>query len=587
MFGPQRPAAPWSFGNFWGQYDTYADLPNVAGSSLQLPTDVQAGDIAWVRDPGALYVCYVPTQGAAIWAEITAGLPPSTQFDFYVAPNAANASDANPGTLAEPLATLDEAKRRVTPVCRYNQSPVIIHLESASYTWTETLENLPLGAPLVIVCDGAGQAGDDGFVEILPSTVAAALSTQFLVDVTGGGLTVDALVGDTIEILTGAAAGDRRTISANSASTITPTSRFTAAVAPGDTFRVVRSGATITTPTNRSAFGNPLPMISGVGVGGDIEGVATFNYGPGVSNPSMLLLVNLTFLPPAGSNPEVAIFRSFVAMAGVSFVQGATLYKLAADDQTVLQAGFDRQFLAFTEFLMPLALGLAPNATAWTGWGLDVQTANLIVAPQVLVKHLLGFIAFQGPTQWVIPGVAWRLFGGRFRATAPATDNGFLFVSEGSQLVIRALEAALPVIISAEGGENRAACLRAVGGSVVSIHNVRFEMTTNGVCVVAHGDETSLHPFLQAGTISLITGVTFLIDANVRGCAVAQTGGRIYWDANPTVSGGPPTVGQAYLTQSATGGAPVAPSPTTFAALGDGVVVANPDLSGTLVGKIT
>lgn len=78
MFGDQRPAAPWSFGNFWGQYPTTADLPNVAGSSLQLPRDVQAGDIAWVTAAGALFVCTDPTQGAAVWNQAyTSATPPT------------------------------------------------------------------------------------------------------------------------------------------------------------------------------------------------------------------------------------------------------------------------------------------------------------------------------------------------------------------------------------------------------------------------------------------------------------------------------------------------------------------------------
>lgn len=73
MFGNQRPAAPWSFNNWWGQYDAYADLPNVAGSSLQLPRDVQEGDIAWVVATGALYVCTDSTQGAAVWIPFAGG----------------------------------------------------------------------------------------------------------------------------------------------------------------------------------------------------------------------------------------------------------------------------------------------------------------------------------------------------------------------------------------------------------------------------------------------------------------------------------------------------------------------------------
>ena len=65
-----------------------------------------------------------------------------------------------------------------------------------------------------------------------------------------------------------------------------------------------------------------------------------------------------------------------------------------------------------------------------------------------------------------------------------------------------------------------------------------------------------------------------------------MSGGRVYWDEIPTIVG-TLTGGQAVITQSSTAGAAVAPSPTTFAALADGVVVVNPDGSGTILGRNT
>jgi len=72
MFGNQRPVAPWAAHNWWGQYDTPADLPNVAGAQLQI-SEVQAGDMAYALSTQLIYMCVTPTIGAAVWALLGGG----------------------------------------------------------------------------------------------------------------------------------------------------------------------------------------------------------------------------------------------------------------------------------------------------------------------------------------------------------------------------------------------------------------------------------------------------------------------------------------------------------------------------------
>lgn len=75
MYVPnQRPAAPWSMGQYWGQFTTAASLPNTAGAqaSFQL-NDVQPGDTAWVTGEGRLYICTDATVGAAAWDSVSTG----------------------------------------------------------------------------------------------------------------------------------------------------------------------------------------------------------------------------------------------------------------------------------------------------------------------------------------------------------------------------------------------------------------------------------------------------------------------------------------------------------------------------------
>lgn len=79
---PQRPAAPWAFHNWWGQFTTAATLPNTATSDIQVASDeLQAGDIAWAEDTSQLYVCTDPTAGAAVWVALAGGGGGVTSFE--------------------------------------------------------------------------------------------------------------------------------------------------------------------------------------------------------------------------------------------------------------------------------------------------------------------------------------------------------------------------------------------------------------------------------------------------------------------------------------------------------------------------
>ena len=97
----QRPAAPWSNHNYWGQYDVSAALPNSLGADLQI-SDLQAGDVAWVATDSSLYVCTDPTFGAAVWASMgtggAGGSPHANAprfFDDFLSSNFESALDWN------------------------------------------------------------------------------------------------------------------------------------------------------------------------------------------------------------------------------------------------------------------------------------------------------------------------------------------------------------------------------------------------------------------------------------------------------------------------------------------------------------
>jgi hypothetical protein len=55
--------------NYWGQYATVGDLPNVSGAATQSST-LRDGDTAYVSGTSRLYACTYAVQGAAVWVAL-------------------------------------------------------------------------------------------------------------------------------------------------------------------------------------------------------------------------------------------------------------------------------------------------------------------------------------------------------------------------------------------------------------------------------------------------------------------------------------------------------------------------------------
>lgn len=75
--------SPTSTHGYWGNgFAAYADLPNVAGATIQSPT-LEVGDTAYIPSASTLYVCIDATLGAAVWSAMTtSGLTPAN-FDAF------------------------------------------------------------------------------------------------------------------------------------------------------------------------------------------------------------------------------------------------------------------------------------------------------------------------------------------------------------------------------------------------------------------------------------------------------------------------------------------------------------------------
>lgn len=562
MFGDQRPAAPWTNHNFWGQYDSPGDLPNVAGAQLQLATDeVQAGDIAWSRSDGQLYVCLDPTRGAADWLGLLSLIPSSTTTHLYIAADAATANDSGPGTIAEPLATLDEALTRVNRQ-RIVTSATIVHLAAAPvngpYRWSVTLGPLQCFRPVVLIGDGAGQ-GSDGFTQLSSGTAAAGSGDSVVVD---GGFAVDEFQGKTIELTSGNAAGNRRTLRNNTASNLVPCARFSAAVQTGDAYRIVEPAVVIRWDTG-TENGKPPVHMQGVG--------SPANWGPsGVDSNaalSSILLANLRFEDDGVSfGSDFRIADSMVYIAGVELGENVTAeYNAAASAE--IYSGVDRYFggaggdIGFFE--LPVTLGLASDAKDWLGWCAFVTED----ATSYALRHVSGFIVKIDnpavPTGILCQDARWDIWGGAFRKDSGGGGIDGLLQVRNSILRMEGADTDLPVLVQADatGGGDGASVLKSTHNSYVVLAAVDIVMQGSvGLGLSVGGDH------VDPGGAVLVILDNVSIDAPRVAIAATVDGQLVMRDLPTLVSA--PSVAECATFSGREDGTPVATS--TLADLGSG-----------------
>ena len=521
---------------------------------------------------------------------------------LYVAPGAALADDANSGSQALPLATFDGLMRRLRLLDRVgSDAPLIVHLESAAYSWSVPLDDLKLRAPAVIVCDGAGQDGDDGTTVLRgPSAAAAGSTTSSVVD-PDGGMTVNSLQGRTIQMLTGAAAGEFRTIRNNTATAIVPVYPFSA-IAEGDSFRVFEPGAVITTPAsaNAGALGRHDPLISGIGTPADTQG--TSGEQRQSWSPSTLLLVNLTFTDDNTSALQqwLSIASSAVALAGVLFrsTRAVGFWVIQNDETSQLIAGCDQPLpvSGFAEFVLPYQLGLlgvgglfalCDSPTKWTGWAVGIvdDTQPVTFSPRRFSGFMVYQANFSGASGPITRSAQWVLYGGEFNSDVDgATVSSRVWhITDQSAVLILPASTSIPFRVIGTGSSNNAAAIEVTGSSRLASQDLTVELAGSGCGIAAAAAQSVADVWKEPGRVSLVR--RNVIDAP-RSLVVALLGGQVSWDEPPTTTV-VPSVGEAVITQSSIGGAAVAPSPATFAGIADGVVVVNPDGSGTMLRRVT
>jgi hypothetical protein len=508
----------------------------------------------------------------------------AARTDLYVA---TTGDDDNPGTDSErPLLTLAAAIQKVPPVVDHE---VVIHFASGDYEWGPTVGPFLLRRPLVIIGDGAGQVGDDGFTVLQATKAADAGSGLRVVVDPDGGLVVNAYSGKTIEILTGAAAGDRRTIHSNTATNIVPSAAFTAAVSASDQFRIVEPAVEFKMPPAPEALGGGPPQL--VGCGSPSASDRWAGMASEGEKPSSVVLANLAIGDDvADLGATFKVCNSMLYCYGVELRSRGSFGLFTVDDHSELFSGIDTT--AVWTWLapypssanLPFQLGLSASKGAWLGWGL----AGGVGVQQIhALQKFTGFLTaprVQAVSQF--KQANWLLLGGRIAGNESVNQNGFLIFDQRCLIRMHGFDALIPIRVEVAGSDPRSFAIMSAGMSIVQIESAEIVITGNGMALHAgswHGSATAEG---LAGAFSLARAGRGLTLSAPRVAIGATRGGRVHYDNAPTLSV-VPSVAELAVWQGPTSAAPVATS--TFAALGDGASIVNTTTpgDGTCIMRVT
>jgi hypothetical protein len=237
--------------------------------------------------------------------------------------------------------------------------------------------------------DGAGQPGEDGFVVVAGSPVAAIAGTDAN-QITTAAIVADAYQGFTLEVVDGPAAGYRRTILTNTTSSIVPARRFetedtVTAVTPvaGNTIRILR----------------PSVIFSGYDTAGNTDGIPGLFSGIGNGDGGApLFVVNLAFASVANQTEinRCSIFGAGIEFRGTvapiltncngSFGNWDNVFDTAANQGTLPQG--TNLSLAKTNWFTDIAFIPASPLALWRGWGVSQPDVVAVSAATTGLRFL-------------------------------------------------------------------------------------------------------------------------------------------------------------------------------------------------------
>ncbi|MFQ5339959.1 MAG: hypothetical protein ACE5F6_00275 [Anaerolineae bacterium] len=414
--------------------------------------------------------------------------------------------DANSGTIAAPVKTVEEAISRIPLIVNHS---VFVHLGShpgAGWGYPRFEKSRTLNANIYIIGDGAGEPGVDGFTEIVSST--AALAGSNINTVKGAGMTPGDYDGYTLEILTGAAAGDRRTIRNNTVTDIVSARGFSAAVSAADLYRILR-------PSIKINFLSPDTndvMLENTGSGDDRIFSVMYFY----NKTHSVWLINVGLVDTLFSYVAISMVRSCLTLMGVEFDCSSPHIEI---DRSTLKMGVEGYYDPTYSGGVPSAVDDfgAPSPLSWAGWGAFTRGSAASLA-SFTGGHIYGvfcstMLVTPANTKWWLSGGHLALGCGVVRESYP--DTHIILYDEpftSSAAVLLGNNAGLSGIT---------ACVQ-MGSGFAEVANCALYGDGDGLVAQQFG---TIHESLSTGTVG---GYGVLTRWN----------GQVYYDHQPKIVGG-------------------------------------------------
>lgn len=440
--------------------------------------------------------------------------------EFYVRTDGSDITGQ--GIPSRPYRTPERALRELQSFGRG-----IVNLGSGSYP--RPLMN-GIRGPVVLVGDGGGDPADDGLTEVeAPAASQAGTGAGVVV---GAGYVAGGQRGNAIEVLSGAAAGQRRTVVDNTATDLIPARNFDPAPAPGDTFRVVQPAVVFT------GFDTSNVWIQGCGVRQHEDAFGPSGSPSVAGSLDAIYLVNLALDASASALAHIA--GSQVKAFGLECRSNVALHVRGAD----LFCGGDGGDDAAT---LGALLGL--TATQYAGYTLARRGATSALFAGA---SLFGFLGGDAGQLTLVGGTAAQVRGGALFQR--------VFMTHGSRILLNK-SAAVP----------RTQIARTGAGDCISMASPGCSAIIGTACEVSADSGRALA--VSTGSSAQVSGTAVM--TSVSGTAVdASQGGRVYATSAPAgnwAGGGADTRVSATETQPAAFYAAV--DDTLVAGVGNGSLV--------------
>lgn len=345
---------------------------------------------------------------------------------YYVDPTSGSDAKASPGTQALPLQTLNELERRIAIGADH---PVLVSLRSGGggYSWPANFRTRRLNAPIIFYADDTWDAGV--YTTVYTGTCAGGTGAGVIVDSVGG-FAVDVHRDLSLQMLTGAAAGHRKSIRNNTATDLVPYSQFGTAPAAADTFKVFTRNVVIDTDANLPASDDTVVLCAG-----EARNAARGQEG----SPGTFVFVGIQFTGTRIGLAAPAVFYGCELPGQLRWSTAHPAFFGCDDPAGIVRAVIPQQHLG------------APSTTAWRGWGAQLTGTITLIPAGGAIAGYFGLGAGQLGTDPLGQGTIMWIGGGGARATNIAAQIAmFLGLRVDSTRVL--LDGATEAIVASRRG---------------------------------------------------------------------------------------------------------------------------------------